>query len=364
MSYTVLSVAYPLTEVGPDATGGSEQILTTLDRALTKAGHESLVIASEGSRVKGTLIPCQKANGRLNDAIRRHAQQEHHELITTTLERFSVDLVHMHSLDFHAYLPDPLVPVLATLHLPPDWYPPWIFSRKRPNYHLNCVSSSQQRACPSSSYFLPYVPNGVDVSHFAAESRAKGDYVLGLGRICPEKGFHLALRAARKARRKFLLAGEVFPYALHRRYFRTQIEPLLDSARRFIGPVRFVQKRRLLAEARCLLVPSIVAETSSLVAMEALAAGTPVIAFSSGALPEIIEHGRSGFIVKDVDEMAAAIDAADSLDPDECRRAARSRFAAGPMVERYMETYSRLIEDADDPWTDRPKPGPSWLVAW
>ena len=94
--------------------------------------------------------------------------------------------------------------------------------------------------------------------------------------------------------------------------------------------------------ARCLLVPSTVAETSSLVAREALACGTPVIGFPNGALPETIDHGRTGFLVADVDEMAAAIRRAPSLDPQVCRRIARERFGLAPMTERYLTLYRRL----------------------
>jgi glycosyltransferase involved in cell wall biosynthesis len=362
MGHTVLSIAYPLTQVGPDAVGGSEQILTLLDEALTKGGHRSLVIAAEGSTVSGTLISGPAANGHLDDHRRKWGQQIHRELSADTLERFSVDLIHMHSLDFHTYLPDPSIPVLATLHLPPDWYPKSIFHHKRPRLHLNCVSSSQQRNCPPCEYLMPYIPNGVEVARFDRKT-AKQDYALALGRICPEKAFHFALRAARMARREMVLAGQIFPYPAHREYFRKEIEPLLDHRRRYVGPVAFERKRQLLAQARCLLISSTVAETSSLVAMESLSAGTPVVAVGCGALPEIIEHGRTGFLVKDEAEMAAAIVKAGDLDPEACRYAAHSRFSAEQMIGRYLGAYSQIIEKAKDPWSDRRRSGTSWLVA-
>jgi glycosyltransferase involved in cell wall biosynthesis len=351
MSYNILSIAYPLTAVGPDAVGGSEQILTLLDGALTSAGHRSLVIAAAGSVVSGTLIASPAADGPLDDERRRWGQQMHSQLIARVLERFPVDLIHMHSLDFHCYLPADNIPVLATLHLPTDWYPKSIFNLNRPNFYLNCVSLSQQQSCPACPYLLPYISNGIDVAQFDERCSKKG-YVLAMGRICPEKGFHFALRAARMAGRELLLAGEISPQASHRNYFQTEIEPLLDRQRCFIGPVGLTRKRRLLSEAGCLLIPSTVAETSSLVAMEALAAGTPVIAFRSGALPEIVEHGSNGFVVEDMEQMAAAIGKISSIDPEACRSSARSHFLADEMIRSYFGAYARIIEAARYPGSE------------
>jgi len=172
-------------------------------------------------------------------------------------------------------------------------------------------------------------------------------FALALGRICPEKGFHVAIEAAKRARAKLILAGEIFPYAAHQAYYREEIAPRLNGERRFVGPVGFARKRRLLNQARCLLVPSLVAETSSLVSMEALACGTPVIAFPSGALAEIVEHGRTGFLVRDEAEMAEAIRAVRGLKAEDCRGAARERFSADRMVERYFDAYRAIARMTD-----------------
>ena len=116
----------------------------------------------------------------------------------------------------------------------------------------------------------------------------------------------------------------------------------MDRLRRFIGPIGARRKRRLLSAARCLLVSSLVAETSSLAAREALAAGTPVIAHRSGALMDTVEHGKTGFLVSGEAEMAEAIRAADRIDPQECWRAARERFALEPMIAGYFQLYAQL----------------------
>src|SRR4029078_11727682 len=138
-------------------------------------------------------------------------------LMEGVLSRYSVDIVHMHSLDFHRYLPDAGTPTLATLHLPPDWYPSRIFRLKRDQLYLNCVSASQQKTCPKSPLLLPVIPNGIDVAKFA-RSETRKNFVLALGRICPEKGFHVAIDAAKKAKVELVLAGEVYPYTAHREY--------------------------------------------------------------------------------------------------------------------------------------------------
>ena len=361
MGLSILSVAYPLTPIGPDAVGGSEQILTLLDRGLVKSGHRSLVLAAEGSKVFGTHISAPAALGLVDDSQRLWAQKVHKKLITDTIARFPVDLIHMHSLDFHQYVPNGETPVLATLHLPQDWYPPNVFNLKRPQYYLNCVSQSQRQSCPRSVAFVESIANGIEVRRFEAPKRRR-DYVLGLGRICPEKGFHLALEAARKASEPMILAGEISPFESHIQYFKTRITPRLSDQRRFIGPVGFRRKRVLLAGAKCLLIPSLVAETSSLVAMEAMAAGTPVVAFRRGALPEIVEDGKTGYLVSDAKEMAEAIPAAAKLSADVCRQTARLRFSADRMFGQYLTLYEKIAAKKEiSSWDTHP--AVSWLVS-
>lgn len=341
MGLTVLSVAYSMAPVGPDVVGGAEQVLTYLDAALVKAGHHSVVVACEGSEVQGTLVPTKCPQGPFDDLSERRAQQETREAVTRALEQWPVDVVHMHGLDFLRCLPPPGIPVLVTLHLPPEWYPEEIFHLDRPHTYLHGVSRSQAASCPAGVRLLPEIENGVDVEGLQVR-HAKRGYVMALGRICWEKGFHLALDAAARADVPMFLAGYVAPYSWHRHTFEHAIVPRLNGRRRFIGPVGVDRKRRLLTAAQCLLVPSTCPETSSLVAMEALACGTPVVAFSVGALPEIVEHGTTGFIVHDVGEMADAIHAAAELDPDLCRARARERFSLERMVGKYIETYRRI----------------------
>jgi glycosyltransferase involved in cell wall biosynthesis len=359
---TVLSVAFPFAPVRLDAVGGAEQVLAQLDAALVRAGHRSIVVACAGSTPAGTLVAIPRVRETITDAVRRSVHAAQRRAIERALRHWPVDVVHMHGIDFHAYLPPPGPPALVTLHLPPEWYAPEALQPERPDTFLHCVSASQRARCPNGARLLPDVPNGVALEAPGARY-AKRRFAMALGRICYEKGFHIALDAARNAGVPLLLAGQTFRYEAHETYFAREIAPRLDRSRRFIGPIGPVRKRRLLSAARCLLVPSLAPETSSLVAMEALACGTPVIAFPAGALPEIVEHGRTGFIVQSETEMAEAIHAATRIDPEVCRAAARERFALERTVERYFGLYQKLAEcrRADRPaaGTAAPRPMPA-----
>jgi glycosyltransferase involved in cell wall biosynthesis len=191
---------------------------------------------------------------------------------------------------------------------------------------------------------LTPIENGVPVDEFPL-LRRRGKFALAMGRICPEKGFHHAIDASRRAGIPILLAGAIQGWPEHHRYFEQQIAPRLGSGCRWIGKVSGASKRQLLSAARCVLIPSR-DETSSLVAREALAAGTPVIGFRVGALPDIVEHGVTGYIVDDVADMAEAVRKADRLDRGACRAVARRRFDLRRCTQAYLDLYRRIAAGA------------------
>lgn len=220
MKLTVLSIAYPLALVGPDQVGGAEQILSALDRGLVNAGHTSIVIAAKGSEVAGGLVALPgPPRSVIDDSAIHRAHECCRARIVETLAQRRVDVVHMHGVDFHRYLPPPGLPVLATLHMPPSWYPPEALQPRRPRTWLNCVSWSQHRTCPRTPSLLAPIPNGTAVDAAAAPSRKRG-YALVLGRICPEKGIHIAIDAARRAEVPLIRCRARLPLSCASRLFR------------------------------------------------------------------------------------------------------------------------------------------------
>jgi glycosyltransferase involved in cell wall biosynthesis len=339
---TILSVAFPFAVVGPDPVGGAEQILSSIDHALTRAEHRSIVMAAQGSQTAGDLVAIPQPALTIGREDWHAAHEFLRAAIRKTVERTHVDLIHMHGIDFHNYLPAPGIRVLATLHLPLSSYVATALDPRRPQTWLNTVSHYQHQKIGSHPRIVGPIENGIDVPPLPPGP--KGSFALAMGRICPEKGFHLALDAARAADAELVLAGAIGSFPEHIRYFEREIVPRLDAQRRWIGPVSGTHKWQLLQSARCVLVPSLIAETASLVAREALAAGAPVIAFPNGALAETIDHGRTGFLVEDVSAMAEALVRADMIDPAECRRVAQERYSGARMVGQYLHLYQQLVE--------------------
>src|SRR5437660_90248 len=208
---TILNVAYPFAPVSPDAIGGAEQVLAMLDRGLVTGGMESIVLAAKGSFASGALIE-GPANQKIDDNVRHRVYRDYARLIAEAITERQIDLVHMHGLDFAQYMPDTTVPVLVTLHLPFDYYGRLPVCRPRLPV-FNAVSEWQHQRCPSGLR-AELICNGVDLD-ILSPTAEKADFVLMLGRICPEKGFHLGLQAAAAVGITCLLAGQIYGYADH-----------------------------------------------------------------------------------------------------------------------------------------------------
>lgn len=343
MKYNVLHIAYPLAPVNNNTAGGAEQVVYLIDKALTETNNNSYIIACSGSSPHGRLIESETISEPFDDYKVEQLHRRLNKFIEEVLSINHFDIIHMHGIDFHSYIPDTDTPILVTLHLPVDWYNQDSLSSYKSNIFFNCVSRTQEGTAGNVKNLLPYIQNGIDLNLYSPGKNKEG-FILSLGRICWEKGYNLSIMAAQMSGSDLILAGKVFPYYHHQKYFRESILPSInDRDIRFIDSPGINMKKELLAAAKCILIPSLVSETSSLVAMEALASGTPVIAFPSGALSEIVEHGKTGYIVNNVEEMAEAIKQVNSIDTKVCRSTAEARFDYRRMAGEYIDAYKIIL---------------------
>ena len=237
------------------------------------------------------------------------------------------------------------IPVLATLHLPRKFYPSAHFQDLPANLTINCVSESQAASFRDVQQLAGVVRNGIDLERFTFSSK-KDNYLLWLGRICPEKGTHVALDVAQQAGLRIVVAGQVYPFSYHQQYFQDEVAPRLNAMQGnavMVGDISFEEKLNLLRHARAVLIPSLVDETSSLVAMEAMACGTPVICLRCGALPEVVADGETGFVVDSTEEIVQAIRQAGSISPHDCRQRVEQLFTATRVADEYELLYRKVI---------------------
>jgi glycosyltransferase involved in cell wall biosynthesis len=208
------------------------------------------------------------------------------------------------------------------------------------------ISHSQRSSAPEVPV-AAVIHHGIDTGTIPI-GRGEGGYVVFLGRMHPDKGAHRAIAAARAAGWRILLAAKMWE-ADERRYFTERVEPLLGSDAVYIGEVGGRRKLELLGGAHALLNPIRWLEPFGLVMIEALACGTPVLAFAEGAAPEIVEHGRSGFLCNDEEDMASAIGLVADLDRDQCRARVDTCFTTDRMVRDHLDLYSRVLRTRSEP---------------
>jgi glycosyltransferase involved in cell wall biosynthesis len=246
------------------------------------------------------------------------------------------DLIHSHY-DFMALAYTRLVktPVLTTIH---GFSSPRImpaYEKYRDGYF---VSISDSDRAPRLNY-LATVYNGIDLSLYPLR-KGGGDHLVFLGRIHPDKGVHLAIEVARQSGLPLLIAGII----QDERYFREQVEPHLGAAIRYLGPVDVHGKNELFAQARALLHLNTIPERFGLVLAEANAAGVPVVAMDLGSCREVIEDGKTGFLVNSVDEAAAALQRVGAIDAPICRQRVRECFSVETMIQAYERVYQMIFE--------------------
>ena len=329
--------------VPPTGYGGIELVVSLLADGLVDAGHEVTLFASGDSLTKANLSYIYEQAP--SELIGRSLPEIRHAL--ACYERADeFDVINDHSGIPAAALGGAVqTPVLHTIHGPLDTHEAQhayaAIAEVSPGVGLISISENQRRPMPDLPW-VATVPNAIDLSIYPSKPH-KGDYLLFLGRFSPDKGAHRAIAVAMELGLPLKMAGKNRE-PKEREYFAELVEPHLGHGGiEYLGEVTHGEKVELLQDARATLFPIEWEEPFGLVMIESMACGTPVIATRHGAVPEVIEHGVSGIIVENYREMAAALEQADELDPDECRRYVEERFAPERMVRDYENAYRAAI---------------------
>ncbi len=339
----IAQVAPPMERVPPLAYGGTERIVHGLVVELDRRGHEVTTFASGDSDVPGRLVAtvpeALRPAGYMGDAL-----PWFHLTMRQVVDRANeFDVIHSH-LEWANLLLARVspIPVVATFHGRLDL--PWSASLlSDPPAGLVAISQSQASAHPDVPWTV--VHNGLRLDDAPFERR-RGDSLCFVGRIAQEKGVVEALEVAREAGRPLRIAAKVAPGGAERAYYDAVFKPALDAAGsdvEFLGELTQADRDRLFAESYASLMPGAWPEPFGLVAIEALATGTPVIARRIGALPEIIRDGIDGFFGDDVTGMAFAVDRVEGLDRAAIRASVLERFSAERMTDGYEAVYRRML---------------------
>ena len=319
----------------PRRYGAWETVASNITEGLVARGWDVTLFATRDSVTRAHLHAVVERGYEEDPAVDPKVAEYLH--ISEAFEHAAeFDLIHSHY-DFMALSYTRLVrtPVLTTIH---GFSSPAImpaYDKYRDGYF---VSISNSDRAPGLNY-LATVYNGIDLSLYPLQKVA-GDHLIFLGRIHPDKGVHLAIRAARQSGFPLLIAGII----QDQRYFREQVEPHLNPMIRYVGAVDVPGKNELFARARALLHLNTIPERFGLVLAEANAAGVPVIAMDLGSCREVIEEGKTGLLVSTVDEAAEAVKRTGEIDRVVCRERVRQCFSIDTMVEAYERVYATIFE--------------------
>jgi glycosyltransferase involved in cell wall biosynthesis len=336
----IAQVAPLMEAVPPKLYGGTERIVSYLTDQLVELGHDVTLFASGDSITKATLEPVWPCALRL-DSTMRDCLAPHIVMMEQVARRADeFDIIHLHT-DYLGYptLRRTATPFLATLHGRLDLRELAPLYKIFDDVPVVSISNSQREPLPQAAYIatvLHGLPARLLLPGFGA-----GGYLAFLGRISPEKAPDAAIRIAAAAGMPIKIAAKVDN---DRRYFAERIEPMLDAAHvEFIGEIGDDEKSGFLGSAAGLLFPIAWREPFGLAMIEAMACGTPVVAFRNGSVPEVIDDGVTGFIVDNEEQAASAARQLRGLDRARIRRVFEERFTARRMAEDYVTIYRRLI---------------------
>lgn len=340
MALRIAQVAPLVETVPPENYGGTERIVSYLTEELVGLGHKVTLFASGGSRTKAKLVPVSERSLRSDPNVNDPVAQRIVELEEVLKRTEDFDIVHFHDGYVHFPLTRHLrIPTVTTMHGRmdlPDLVP--IF-REFSDMPLISISDQQRNPLPFANW-IATVQHGLpeDIYSFRAEPE---DYIAFVGRICPEKRPDRAIEIAKRVGVPLKIAAKVDK--VDEEYYHSEIEPLLDNSLvEFVGEVNEPEKNRLLGGARALIFPIDWPEPFGLVMIESLACGTPVIAFNCGSVPEVLEDGKTGFIVRNVAEAEQALQRIEQISRSVCRQEFERRYTSGRMASNYVAVYERV----------------------
>lgn len=343
-------IAPPWVPVPPPRYGGTETVVDALARGLQDAGHEVVLVAPGDSGCPVKLVPSpERAVGFEPGSL----VVELAHVVSAYEAVQDCDVVHDHTLAGPVHAASTLTnhrfPVVTTMHNQFDTEAADIYRRIADRIPIVAISHAQRRPVPD----LPVarvIHHGLRASDFpigtgrprAGADDGDRDYCLFLGRMSPDKGPHRAMEAAYKAGMRLILCAKMRdPWEFD--YFDEYVRPYLNKDIQYLGEVPHDRKLELLAGARALLFPIRWNEPFGMVALEAMACGTPVLAFPEGAIPEIVEHGRTGFLCDDIADLAESIGRIDDIDRADCRAAVEGYFSTERMVREHVEVFETLV---------------------
>ena len=363
--------------------GPIETVVYNLDKGLHELGHRSIVACSGDSQVVGeqftTIENSFSEYCTDHTLVKQEYMLRHLVMSLQRAQRGDIDVIHMHDADMAEYIYNGVchspVPIVMTLHVPAEDHGG--FTR----WNETLISSS-------SAYFVPIsefqrsqhqglingqkvIHHGIDVEDCPFNSHcSQHDYLFSIGRITPDKGQDIAIEIAKKTGSRLILAGNIQNKAKDRAFFKhlkksidlvtdagqpftgndyyqDVMKPILDSDKQiiYIGEVNSVQKKLWYQHARATLFPIQWGEPFGLVLIESMACGTPVLAFHKGSVPEIVVHGKTGFVVDSIDHMTEAVKAIHLIDPGDCRQHVKDNFSIASMAGKYSELYQWIVDE-------------------
>jgi glycosyltransferase involved in cell wall biosynthesis len=338
----------PLYEaVPPRFYGGTERIVAHLTDALVGLGHTVTLFASAEAQTRATLVPVRDQAIRLDPAPLKSDLAAHLSMLDEVYRRRAeFDIVHFHvDLIHFPFFQDVAASTVTTLHGRLDLKDlPGAYARWR-QFPLVSISDDQRAPLPDA-HWVETIQHGIAESIYRLNPAPGAPYLAFLGRISPEKRPDRAIALAKRSGIRLKIAAKVD--AVDQAYFRETIEPLLDHPLiEFIGEISDHQKPEFLGNALGLLFPIDWPEPFGLVMIEAMACGTPVIAWRRGSVPEIVDDGVTGFIVANEDEAMAAIGRLGQIDRRQVRLEFEQRFTAEVMARNYLDLYRRLQSESD-----------------